>query len=90
MKSIRIQKISGAYFPRIRTEYGEIRSKPYVGQMPENTDHRNFKYGRFPRSEHFFSRNTDRKLTEQSHIQNRVKNLTSGFQPLAIFTKSSI
>ena len=35
-------------FPRIRTEYGEIRSiSPYSVRMWENTDQKNSEYGHF-------------------------------------------
>ena len=38
-------------FSRIRTEYGEIRSKsPYSVRMRENTDQKNPEYGHFSRS----------------------------------------
>ena len=39
-------------FPRIRTEYGEIRSiSPYSVQMRGNTDEKNSEYGHFLRSD---------------------------------------
>ena len=42
-------------FSRIRTEYGEIWSiSPYSGQMEENTERNNSKYGHFLRSDHLY------------------------------------
>ena len=42
-------------FPRIRTEYGEIRSIfPYSVRMRKNTDQSNSEYGHFSRSQVYF------------------------------------
>ena len=42
-------------FPRIRTEYGEIRSIfPYSVRMRKNTDQNNSEYGHFSRSQVYF------------------------------------
>ena len=55
VKSVRIRKVSVFFwpvFPRIWTEYGEIRNiSPYSVQMQENTDQKNSGYEHFLRSE---------------------------------------
>ena len=45
-------------FPRIPTEYGEIRSmSPYSVRMRENVDQSNSEYGHFLRSDWYSQRN---------------------------------
>ena len=51
VKSVSIWSISGSYFSRIWTEYGEVRDiSPHSVQMRENKDQKNSDYGHFSRS----------------------------------------
>ena len=53
VKSVRIRRFSGPYFPAIWTEYGEIlRISRYSVQISENTDQKVSEYGHFLRNEY--------------------------------------
>ena len=57
-------------FPRILTEYGEIRNiSPYLVRMRENTGQKNSKYGYFSRSDYYvLSETFDNRLSQISYI----------------------
>ena len=71
-------EFSWSVFFRIQPKCGKIRTR-----KTPNTD-------AFQAVGIFSVKILTRKLTEQMRIQNPVKNLTSGFQPVTIFVTSSI
>ena len=55
VKSVRIQSFSGPHFPRIRSEYEDLRSKsPYPVRVCEITDQKNSEYRHVLHSDFFY------------------------------------
>ena len=69
---------SGPHFPRIQTEYGEIRGiSPYSVRMQENADQNNSKCGHFLRSDLTSNESVLGRFYMVNHIESTPKNQTT-------------